>query len=192
MVMLNIVIFGPPGSGKGTQSVRLAERFNLKHISTGDIFREELANETPLGMEAKKFMNQGLLVPDEVVVGMLGGKLDKCIAEGVQGFIFDGFPRTIAQAKALDKLLELKKMELSCVLFLEVGKEELVKRIHLRGKTSGRADDTDDATIKKRIEVYEAETSPVADYYEHKVKKIKGEGSIDEIFEKLTSAVENC
>lgn len=190
--MLNIILFGPPGSGKGTQSVKLAESFNLIHISTGDIFREELKNETPLGQEAKRFIDQGMLVPDEVVIGMLGSKLDACLKQNPKGFIFDGFPRTIAQAEALDKLLDLKDMTLSGVLALEVSEEELVKRILNRGKTSGRSDDTNTETIRKRIEVYHKETAPVAGYYDKhgKLKEIKGEGSIDDIFIALSNAIE--
>ena len=189
--MLNVVIFGPPGSGKGTQSVKIADKFNLEHISTGDIFREELSRETPLGIEAKKFINQGLLVPDEVVIGMLSSRLDKSLARGAEGFIFDGFPRTIAQAEAFDKLLDLKEMDINCVLALDVQQEELVKRIHHRGKTSGRADDTNEDTIRKRIKVYFDETAPVAKYYEEqdKLVKIKGEGTIEEIFTKLSEAI---
>ena len=191
--MLNIILFGPPGSGKGTQSVKLANQFDLVHISTGDIFREELKNETPLGQEAKRFIDQGMLVPDEVVIGMLGAKLDACLKNHPKGFIFDGFPRTIAQAEALDKLLDLKDMTLSGVLALEVSEEELVKRILNRGKTSGRSDDTNEVTIRKRIEVYHNETAPVAGYYEKKgkLRRIEGQGSIEEIFETLCNAIEH-
>lgn len=191
--MLNIVLFGPPGSGKGTQSVKLAEKFSLVHISTGDIFRHELKNETPLGLEAKKFIDQGMLVPDEVVIGMLGAKMDEQLEHHPKGFIFDGFPRTIAQAEALDKLMDLKDMSITGVLALEVSEEELIKRILNRGKTSGRSDDTNEATIKKRIEVYHKETSPVAGYYEKqdKLHNIPGEGDIDQIFANLSAAVES-
>lgn len=190
--MINIILFGPPGSGKGTQSVKLAEKFNLVHISTGDIFREELKNETPLGQEAKKFIDKGMLVPDEVVIGMLGAKLDACLRDNPKGFIFDGFPRTIAQAEALDKLLHLKHMNLSGVLALEVEEEELVKRILNRGKTSGRSDDTNEETVRKRIQVYHNETAPVAGYYDKrgKLKRVAGEGSIEDIFDALSSAIE--
>ena len=190
--MLNIILFGPPGSGKGTQSQLLARQFGLTHISTGDIFRDELSRETALGMEAKKFMNQGLLVPDEIVIGMLGSKLDKSLEEGAKGFIFDGFPRTIEQAKALDRLIELKKMEIDTVLALEVDEQELINRILNRGKTSGRADDNDEATIRRRIEVYRNETEPVAGYYDEqdKLQRIKGTGSIEEINKKLAEAIE--
>lgn len=189
--MLNIVLFGPPGSGKGTQSIQLAESFSLVHISTGDIFRHELKHETPLGLEAKKFIDQGMLVPDEVVIGMLGAKMDEQLAQSPKGFIFDGFPRTIAQAEALDKLMDLKDMAITGVLALEVAEDELIKRILNRGKTSGRSDDTNEATIKKRIEVYNNETSPVADYYaaQQKLHTIPGEGDIAQIFSNLSAAI---
>ena len=191
--MLNVVLFGPPGSGKGTQSVRLAEAFNLVHISTGDIFREELKNETPLGMEARKFMDKGMLVPDEVVIGMLSSKLDASLAKNPKGFIFDGFPRTITQAEALDRLMHLKHMSITGVLALEVSEEELVKRILLRGESSGRADDVNEGTIRKRIEVYRTETEPVAGYYEiqGKLLRVKGEGGIEDIFGSLALAMQD-
>lgn len=190
--MLNIVLFGPPGSGKGTQSIKLAETFSLIHISTGDIFRHELKHETPLGLEAKKFIDQGMLVPDEVVIGMLGATMDKHLEHQPNGFIFDGFPRTIAQAEALDKLLQLKDTSITGVLALEVAKEELVKRILNRGKTSGRTDDTNEETIRKRIEVYERETAPVAGYYEkqNKLHTIQGVGDIESIFQQLSQVIE--
>lgn len=190
--MTNVVLFGPPGSGKGTQSKKLAAAFNLIHISTGDIFRAELKNETPLGLEAKKFIDKGMLVPDEVVIGMLSDHLDKSLEKGPDGFIFDGFPRTIAQAEALDKLMDLKNMTIDGVLALTVSKPELINRILHRGKTSGRSDDNNEDTIKKRIEVYKEETAPVAGYYEKqsKLMTIEGEGSIDDIFDKLSMALE--
>jgi adenylate kinase len=189
--MLNIILFGPPGSGKGTQSVRLAEAFRLVHISTGDIFRAELKNETPLGLEAKKFIDQGMLVPDEVVIGMLGSHLDQHLASTPAGFIFDGFPRTIAQADALDRLMQLKSMSITTVLSLEVREHELIARILNRGKTSGRTDDTNEDTIRKRLEVYHTETAPVAGFYDQqgKLQIVHGEGDIDDIFSKLADAI---
>lgn len=189
--MLNIVLFGPPGSGKGTQSVRLAEQFDLIHISTGDIFRAELAENTPLGIQARSYMEKGMLVPDEVVIGMLSSKLDQNLLNSTKGFIFDGFPRTIAQADALDRLMEDKNLSISGVLALQVSEEELIRRILNRGITSGRSDDTDEETIQKRISVYHSETSPVAGYYDQqgKLKNINGEGSIEEIFGNLSDAV---
>ena len=188
--MLNLILFGPPGSGKGTQAANLVDKFNLKHISTGNLLREEKAKETPLGLEAKRFMDQGLLVPDEVVIGMISTTLDN-EAHKVKGFIFDGFPRTVAQAEALDKLLDFKEIIIDKVLSLNVTEEELVKRIVHRGKTSGRVDDNE-ATIRQRITEYENKTAPVAEFYQkqHKLVNIAGEGSVDEIFKKLTAQVE--
>jgi len=188
--MLNLILFGPPGSGKGTQAANLVDKFNLKHISTGNLLREEKAKETPLGLEAKRFMDQGLLVPDEVVIGMISSTLDN-EAHKVKGFIFDGFPRTVAQAEALDKLLDFKEIIIDKVLALNVTEEELVKRIVHRGKTSGRVDDNE-ATIRQRITEYENKTAPVAEFYQkqNKLVNIAGEGSVDEIFKKLTAQVE--
>jgi len=188
--MINLILFGPPGSGKGTQAVKLAQEFNLYHISTGDLFRSELKNETPLGVEAKKYMDKGELVPDEVTIGMLSNKLDE-YAGKVDGFIFDGFPRTQPQAEALDKLLDLKNTSISLVLALEVAEDEIVQRIKERGKTSGRADDLDDNIIRNRFKVYLKETAQVADHYKkvNKVVELNGVGSIDEIFDGLKSEI---
>jgi len=189
--MLNIVLFGPPGSGKGTQATKLCEQFNLTHISTGDLLREEIKNETPLGLEAQKFMDNGILVPDEVVIGMLGSKIDASIEGGSQGFIFDGFPRTVDQAEALDKLLELKEANVGKVLFLTVDEDELVNRLLERGKTSGRADDQNEEKIRTRLQEYNNKTLPVAEYYEgqNKVNKIDGVGGIEDIFCALSDAL---
>lgn len=188
--MINLILFGPPGSGKGTQAVKLARQFNLLHISTGDLFRSELKNETPLGMEAKKYMDKGELVPDEVTIGMLSNKLDE-YARKVDGFIFDGFPRTQPQAEALDKLLDLKDTSISLVLALEVPEEEIVQRIKERGKTSGRADDLDDNIIRNRFRVYLKETAQVLDHYKQsgKVAELNGVGSIDDIFAALSAEI---
>lgn len=190
--MINLILFGPPGSGKGTQATKLAEEFNLLHISTGDLFRSELKNETPLGVEARKYMDKGELVPDEVTIGMLSNKLDE-YAGKVEGFIFDGFPRTQPQAEALDRLLDLKKTEISLVLALDVPEDEIVNRIKERGKTSGRADDLDDEIIRKRFKVYLKETAQVADHYKKsdKVVYLNGVGSIDEIFDNLKEEIYN-
>jgi len=188
--MFNLILFGPPGSGKGTQSERLVEKYGLIHLSTGNLLREEIANRTPLGLEAKNFMDKGQLVPDEVVIGMVDSYFDK--HREARGFLFDGFPRTVAQAQALDKLLELKKTEIAAVLALEVSEGELVARLLNRGKTSGRSDDTNEEVIRKRFSVYSQETSPVSDHYK-KVKKfqsIKGEGSVDDIFASLAGAID--
>jgi len=192
--MINLILFGPPGSGKGTQAVKLAEAFNLLHISTGDLFRSELKNETPLGLEAKKYMDKGELVPDEVTIGMLSNKLDE-YAGKVQGFIFDGFPRTQPQAEALDKLLDLKKTDISLVLALEVAEDEIVKRILERGKASAhpRPDDLDENIIRNRFKVYLKETAQVADHYKKSDKfvALNGIGSIEEIFEVLKAEINN-
>ena len=188
--MFNLILFGPPGSGKGTQSERLVEKYKLVHLSTGNLLRSEIAEKTPLGTEAKQFIDKGQLVPDEVVIGMVDSFFDKH-AEA-KGFLFDGFPRTTAQAVALDKLMSLKKTEISSVLSLEVNEEELVKRLLNRGKTSGRSDDNDEAVIRNRFDVYLKETSPVADHYKRasKFKAIPGEGSVDEIFNRLSAAID--
>lgn len=182
--MFNLVLFGPPGSGKGTQSTSIINQYNLVHISTGDILRVEVANATPLGLEAKKFMDAGALVPDEVVIGMIGSKLDE--NKEVNGFIFDGFPRTIAQAEALDKLLEFKKTPINLVLSLAVPEEELITRLVNRGKESGRSDDNEE-TARKRYHEYLNKTAPVADFYanQEKLVLVQGVGSVDEIFHKI-------
>ena len=187
--MFNIILFGPPGSGKGTQSDKIVERFGLIHLSTGNLLRQEIADRTPLGMEAKNFMDKGQLVPDEVVIGMIDSSLEK--HADAKGFLFDGFPRTVAQAEALDKLLALKKTGICSVLALEVSEEELVKRLVKRGESSGRSDDTDEAIIRNRFSVYKKETEPVAHYYDEqgKLERIKGEGSIDEIFDALSQCI---
>ncbi|MFM2206687.1 MAG: hypothetical protein RL213_662 [Bacteroidota bacterium] len=188
--MINIVLFGPPGAGKGTQSEKLIDRFGLVHLSTGDILRSEVANRTPLGLEAKKLMDQGLLVPDEVVIGMIESKVDG--NPSAKGFIFDGFPRTEAQANALDRLLESKGTSITRMLALEVSVEELISRLLKRGKDSGRPDDQDETVIRKRISEYENKTAPVRDYYagQGKYTGVNGVGSIDAIFEALSGAIE--
>lgn len=187
--MFNLILFGPPGSGKGTQSANLLSKYNLQHISTGDLLRDEVARMTPLGLEAKKFMDQGMLVPDEVVIGMISTKIDE--TPDTRGFIFDGFPRTKQQAIALDKLLEFKNAPINLVLALEVPDEELTKRILNRALTSGRTDDTEEV-IKKRVEEYRAKTEVVASYYEamNKVERINGEGTVDEIFALLSAEID--
>ena len=188
--MINLVLFGPPGSGKGTQAAKLVEKYNLLHISTGDLFRYELGNDTPLGQEAKKYMSKGELVPDSVTVAMLKNKVDK--HPDVPGVIFDGFPRTVAQAEALDNYLAEKGQEVSALIALQVDDEEIIRRILERGKTSGRADDNDEAVIRKRIEVYNRETSPVFEHYGKNGRSmtISGIGTIGEIFDRLCEQVD--
>ena len=188
--MINLILFGPPGSGKGTQAQKLIEKYGLVHISTGDLFRYEMGNDTPLGREAKSYMAKGELVPDSVTIGMLRNKVEAHPES--QGFIFDGFPRTIAQAAALDDLLSEKGTSVTALVALQVDDEEIVQRIKLRGVTSGRADDSDDKVIRNRINVYKNETSPVFDFYAVKGKSqsIDGIGDIDDIFERLASAID--
>lgn len=188
--MLNIVLFGPPGAGKGTQSEKLIDRYKLVHISTGDLFRKHLGEGTDLGKLAQKYMDEGNLVPDEVVIGMVEAKIKEHL--DAPGFIFDGFPRTINQAAALDKMLLGHDLNISGMIALEVPEEELRQRIKGRAKTSGRVDDQDDAKITQRIKVYQEETSPVAGYYKQqdKYNSIHGVGSIDEIFNQITSVID--
>ncbi|MEJ2003473.1 MAG: adenylate kinase, partial [Cyclobacteriaceae bacterium] len=183
--MLNIVLFGPPGAGKGTQSEKLIEHFKLTHISTGDLFRKHLSEGTELGKLAQKYMDDGYLVPDEVVIGMVEDRINQ--GDVVNGIIFDGFPRTVAQAKALDKLLEKKNENISAMIALEVPEDELKKRLLSRGKISGRADDQNEEKINNRIAVYQKETLPVSEYYraQDKFHTVVGVGSIDGIFESL-------
>ncbi|MDQ3682820.1 MAG: adenylate kinase [Bacteroidota bacterium] len=188
--MFNIILFGPPGSGKGTQSEKIVEKFGLIHLSTGNLLRQEITDKTALGMEAKKFMDRGQLVPDEVVIGMI----DSCIEKhaDAKGFLFDGFPRTVAQAEALDKLLDLKKTSISKMIALEVSEDELVSRLLKRGETSGRSDDTNEEIIRNRFAVYKKDTSQVAQHYkeEDKFEIVKGEGSVNDIFEALRQSIE--
>jgi adenylate kinase len=188
--MLNIVLFGPPGAGKGTQSENLINRYGLVHLSTGDIFRRNIKGETDLGKLAKSYMDKGELVPDQVTISMLGQEVKQ--HPGAKGFIFDGFPRTTQQAQALDALLESMGESITCMLALEVEQEELKKRLLSRGATSGRADDQDAAIVQNRIDVYERETSPVAEYYreQDKYKGINGIGKIDDISERLYEAID--
>lgn len=188
--MLNIVLFGPPGAGKGTQSEKIIAKYGLTHLSTGDLFRKHLGEGTELGILAKKYMNEGRLVPDEVVIGMVEDKINSTPES--KGFIFDGFPRTTAQAKALDQMLEKNEMKISGMIALEVSEDILRERIKERGKTSGRADDQDEEKINTRIQVYLAETLPVANYYENqgKFQKINGVGQIDEIFKSISAVID--
>jgi adenylate kinase len=189
--MFNLILFGPPGSGKGTQSEKLIAKYHFKHLSTGDLLRSEIARKTPLGLEAKKFMDKGQLVPDEVVIGMISSALEA--NPDVVGFLFDGFPRTSKQAEALDNLLELKNLSINVMLALDVTEKELVKRLVKRGETSGRPDDNNEQVIRTRIHEYHKKTSPVADHYKktNKVVLVKGEGSVDNIFTSLTKEIDS-
>ncbi|MBK6632954.1 MAG: adenylate kinase [Chitinophagaceae bacterium] len=188
--MFNLILFGPPGSGKGTQSEKLMARYGLKHLSTGDLLRYEISRQTALGKEAQNFMDKGQLVPDEVVIGMISSALDE--NPDAKGFLFDGFPRTSAQAKALDELLKLKKAPIAAMLALDVSEEELVKRLVKRGETSGRSDDNNEQVIRARIVEYHNKTAVVADYYKqfNKVVMVKGEGTIDDIFKRLCKEID--
>ncbi len=188
--MLNIVLFGPPGAGKGTQSEKLIDRFQLVHLSTGDIFRANIKGETELGKLAKSYMDKGELVPDSVTISMLESEVNKYADP--KGFIFDGFPRTSAQADALDNFLTSKGTEITAMLALEVEEAELKTRLLNRAQTSGRPDDADPEIIQNRINVYNRETAPVADFYraQNKYRGINGIGSIEEISDRLFKAIE--
>lgn len=187
--MLNIVLFGPPGAGKGTQSTKLIDKYQLVHLSTGDIFRANIKGQTELGNLAKSYMDSGKLVPDEVTIAMIESECNK--HQQAKGFIFDGFPRTQAQAEALDKLLAQKNASITLMLALEVAEEELRTRLLLRGKDSGRVDDQNPEIIQNRINVYNSETMPVKDYYaaQGKYKGINGIGDIEIIFNDLCAAI---
>ena len=188
--MLNIILFGPPGAGKGTQSEQIIEKYDLFHISTGDLFRKHMGEGTELGKLAQEYIDDGNLVPDELVIKMVEVKIRS--HADAKGFIFDGFPRTVAQAIALDEMLEKRNIPISIMLALEVDDEELRTRIRLRGKTSGRADDQNDEKINNRIRVYKKETLPVAEYYrkQSKYQGINGIGRIDEIFNDICMAID--
>ncbi|WP_092579320.1 adenylate kinase [Hyunsoonleella jejuensis] len=188
--MTNLVLFGPPGAGKGTQANFLKEKYNLVHISTGDVFRYNIKNETALGMLAKSFIDKGALVPDQVTIDMLNAEVEK--NADANGFIFDGFPRTNAQAKALDTLMDEKDSQINAMIALEVDDEVLVKRLLERGKTSGRADDADESVIRNRIKVYYNETAILKDYYtaQEKYFGVDGVGSIEEITERLSTVID--
>ncbi|MDR2886767.1 MAG: adenylate kinase [Bacteroidales bacterium] len=187
--MVNILIFGPPGSGKGTQSVRLAEKFNLLHLSTGDMLRAEIAAGTELGKKMSAIMSKGELVPDEVVIEMIAAKIDG--VKDKSGFLFDGFPRTVAQTVALEKMLNDRNMKINSMLTLDVDHDELVKRLIARAELSGRPDDKDPAVIENRIDVYREKTEPIIDFCRQKglYQPVNGVGSIDDIFDRLSALV---
>ncbi|MEO8933886.1 MAG: adenylate kinase [Xanthomarina sp.] len=188
--MTNIVLFGPPGAGKGTQANFLKEKYNLEHISTGDVFRFNIKNETALGMIAKSYMDKGELVPDEVTIDMLNAEVEK--NSDAQGFIFDGFPRTNAQAEALDKLMENKDSQINAMVALEVPDEVLVERLLGRGKTSGRPDDAEEGIIRNRIKQYYSKTAILKDYYstQNKYFGLDGVGSIEDITNRLSAVLD--
>jgi adenylate kinase len=185
--MVNFLIFGPPGSGKGTQSVRLAEKFNLTHLSTGDMLRAEIAAGTELGKKMSSIMSKGELVPDEVVIEMIAAKIDS--TKDCAGFLFDGFPRTVAQTVALEKMLNDRSMKIDSMLVLDVDHDELVKRLIARAELSGRPDDKDPKVIENRIDVYKEKTEPIIDYCRKRgiYKPINGMGSIEDIFKRLSN-----
>jgi adenylate kinase len=189
--MLNLVLFGPPGAGKGTQSSKIIDKFGLIHLSTGDLLRAEISAGTTLGLEAKKLMDQGILVPDAVVIGMIENKLNE--NKAATGFIFDGFPRTVAQAEALDSLLASHQLSITQMIALEVAEEELTQRLLERGQSSGRPDDQNETLIRKRVQEYMEKTAPVAGYYANqgKFKGINGVGEIEVIFGQILSIIES-
>jgi adenylate kinase len=188
--MFNLILFGPPGSGKGTQSEKLIGKYGFKHLSTGDLLRSEIARQTPLGLEAKSLMDKGQLVPDEVVIGMVRNALES--HPDVPGFLFDGFPRTTAQAEALDRLLESRGTTIGVLVALHVPDEELITRLLNRAKTSGRSDDADENVLRRRLDVYRRDTVPVAQHYgaQGKALTIEGVGGIEEIFGRITSIID--
>ena len=187
--MVNFLIFGPPGSGKGTQSVKLAEKFNLLHLSTGDMLRAEIAAGTELGKKMSTIMSKGELVPDSVVIEMIANKIDG--SKGIAGFLFDGFPRTVAQTVALEEMINTRGMKIDCMLALDVEHDELVKRLIGRAEVSGRADDMDPAVIENRIDVYNEKTAPIMNYCEERgvYQPVNGMGSIDDIFGRLVEVM---
>jgi len=189
--MLNVILFGPPGSGKGTQAQKLAEKYNFLHISTGDLFRSEIGNKTELGLEAMTFISKGQLVPDAITIGMLRKKVEE--SHEVDGVIFDGFPRNVLQAEALDELLAEKDQLIAGLIALEVDDAEIVSRILERAKTSGRSDDGDVEIIKNRLKVYKGETAPVFAHYDEDGRSfaINGVGQIEEIFGRLCDLIES-
>ena len=204
--MLNLVLFGPPGAGKGTQSEKLIRKYNLIHLSTGDLLRSQITAGTELGIQAKQLMDKALLVPDEVVIGMIENKLreNRLVAATasaatsvgatfVGGFIFDGFPRTVPQAKALDLLLSHYDTSINVMIALIVDEDELIRRLLGRGQTSGRPDDQNAELIRRRLREYEEKTMPVADYYsqQNKYVAIDGIGEIEDIFQKICRTIES-
>ena len=189
--MKNVIICGAPGSGKGTQSDLIIKKYNLKHFSTGDLLRKEIADGTELGKSANTYISAGQLVPDDVIIGMIANKLDSLDKTTVKGIILDGFPRTLAQAEALEKMLEERGEQTDVLIDLDVKEEELINRLLLRGQTSGRSDDNLE-TIQKRLNVYYNQTRPVSEYYKKKGKyaAIHGMGTIEEIFGRISEVLD--
>lgn len=190
--MLNLVIFGGPGSGKGTQSQKIKDNYGLFHISTGEVLRDHIARDTEIGRTANQYISKGQLIPDELMIDIVEDLLDSRKEETANGVIFDGFPRTIAQAEALDKALNARGHGIDAVVGLEVDDDELVNRMLLRGKQTGRADDNAD-TIKKRLDVYHQQTSPLKDFYiaDGRYHRIDGAKGIDEIFSQISDKLDN-
>ena len=189
--MLNIILFGPPGSGKGTQAAKLVDAYNLVHISTGDLFRSEMQAGTELGNKANDYMSRGELVPDEITIGILRNKM--MAHRDANGFIFDGFPRTVPQAEALDQMLSMMDQQIDALIMLDVPEEEIVSRILLRGKNSSRPDDNDEQIVRNRYQVYLSKTAPIFNYYNEKGKayKVSGVGTIDDIFDSLCEEIDS-
>jgi len=189
--MLNIVLFGPPGAGKGTQSQKIIEKYQLRHLATGDMLRAAIRERTPIGIEAQKFIDKGQLVPDEMVIDLIARELEN---HEVTGFVFDGFPRTTVQARKLDEMLEAKKAPITIMLALEVEYNELLARLLNRGKLSDRSDDQDESIIRGRLDIYAKTTLPVMDYYkaQGKYRGVNGMGTIDEVFERICKVIDSC
>ena len=190
--MLNIILFGPPGSGKGTQAVMLKEKYGLFHISTGDIFRREIKGKTTLGQEVISFLDKGILVPDAVTFKVLVAEIETNLLHIKKGILFDGYPRTIPQAEIMDAHFEKKKTPVNMVLSLMVNDEELVNRLLHRGKTSGRTDDSDEKVVRDRLQVYKDQTLPLADYYrkQNKYVELNGIGTVEEIYSRLCTEID--
>ncbi|MCS6990448.1 MAG: adenylate kinase [Chitinophagales bacterium] len=190
--MINLVLFGPPGSGKGTQAVLLRDRYQLLHLSTGDVFRREIQNHSPLGQQVSSYLSEGRLVPDELTFQVLVAEIQRSSSPAIRGLLFDGYPRTVTQAQLLDDYLRTSGQPLRAVLSLQVSDQEVIRRILLRGATSGRTDDTSQQVIQNRLNVYKEQTLPLADYYRQHglLYTIAGEGTIGEVHQRLCSVID--